>query len=167
MLSNVLDRLNLILDLLVDPDTEERCRLSPEPCRMSAYPGAEIAWDVCETCGTRNGQLAAAVQGMQVSSPGPGCSRILWTAQIGVTRCAASVGNDGSPPPVDAVSADADQQAADADAIASLILCCMREDPALVDVADRVELVSWQPLGPSGGCVGGAWTVRGVLDVCC
>lgn len=164
----LLECFHQLLDYLTDPDQEGRdCPLTPEPCRVAVYPGAEVAWDTCETlgCGSgKDGQLWVAAQPATVLEQGGGCRRIIWTAEVGIVRCAAGPRGDGSPPTVEAVEADAAQQSADSMAIMRAITARTAERP---ECLDGVELVSWQPLGPSGGCVGGAWTIRGVLDECC
>lgn len=158
----------VVLPALADPDTPDNCRLDPPPCRVALYPGAEVAWDVCEATDVANGQLWAALQPLNnISTRAGKCARMVWTAQIGITRCAAGPDNSGNPPPVEEVTADAIQQALDADTIASLIHCCLPADDSPLQLHEDVELVSWTPLTPQGGCVGGFWTVRGAYYLCC
>lgn len=160
----ILETLRDILDLLTVEDGE--CRISPQPCRTVLSPGLEIAWDECGAGGCtdddRDGQLWANITTMEADSDSGNCERIVWTADVGIVRCAATVQDDGSPPPVAAVEHDAWQQAADSDHIRYAIRCC----PSRPETIGDVELVTWTSLGPSGGCVGGAWTIRGILDEC-
>lgn len=164
----LLARLRLLLDHLAELDqTDRECPLIPAPCRVALYPGGEAPWDTCESlpCDTgRAGQLWVAAQPATVQEQGGGCRRIIWTAQVGIVRCVAGPRNDGSPPSVMDVESDALQQAADSAAIKAAVT-----DQELTESwgLPAVELVSWSPLGPTGGCAGGAWTIRGVLDECC
>lgn len=173
----ILETLRDILDLLTVPESPGEspdespgfeCLIVPQPCRVVLSPGLEIPWDECGTgdCGDApdgpDGQLWANITTMISTPSGGSCEQIVWTADVGIVRCAATVQNDGSPPPVGAVEHDAWQQAADADHIRYAIRCC----PVRPDSIKDVELVTWTALGPSGGCVGGAWTIRGILDDC-
>lgn len=151
-----------IVDLLVD-GSDNCVPLDPPPCRAGVYPGQEVPWDFCGgQCGGNDGQLFANLSGMDVRQEGP-CQRITFTAEVGILRCAAPMADDGTPPSAAAISADADQQAQDADAIWNAISCCTDRSEDLRGIV----LVSWRALGPTGGCVGGAWIVRGVIDTCC
>lgn len=164
----LLECFRAILAELADPERVTDCPLSPEPCRVAVYPGGEVAWDSCETlgCGSgKNGQLWVAAQPAIVTEQGGGCRRIQWTAEIGIVRCASGVvRDDGSPPRVADVEADAAQQAADS---AAIMRAVTTRWPGKPECLEGVGLVAWQPLGPNGGCVGGSWTIRGVLDECC
>lgn len=167
MIPVLLESFRRVLDYLSAPQADRSCPLTPEPCRVAVYPGGEVAWDSCESLGCssgKDGQLWIAAQPATVVEEGGGCRRIIWTAQIGIVRCAAGPRSDGSPPAVADVEADAAQQAADSAAIQrALTTETLTDGWGLLGV----ELVSWAPLGPNGGCVGGAWTIRGVLDDCC
>lgn len=160
---SVLDVLGQALDLLADQESD--CAISPEPCRVATYPGVQVPWDNCGGwgCDEKNGQLWANLISFTTSGTGP-CQRINFTAIIGVVRCElGKMADDGTPPTTDLSEADAVQQAADADAIWNLFNCCEDRPDSLRDLS----LVNWTALGPSGGCVGGQWTVTGALDVCC
>lgn len=168
--SAVLSTLRDALELLAGGDETSTCRIVPEPCRVALYPSGNVPWDNCESgCNgaSSDGQLWAAFIGVSAVGGEPGngpCRRFTFTAEIGVVRCEkAKLGDDGQMPASALVEADSDQQAADADAISNALVCCDTRPESLRDL----ELVSWAPRGPSGGCVGGVWTVRGVLDVCC
>lgn len=160
----ILQTLRDILDLLTAPGA---CQIHPEPCRTVLSPGLDIAWDSCgDSCGEngRDGQLWANITTMEAVTEGGGtCERITWTADVGIVRCAATLQEDGSPPAPAAEEHDAWQQAADADMIRYAIRCC----PTRRETMQDLQLVNWTALGPSGGCVGGAWTISGVLEDCC
>lgn len=147
---------------------DEDCLL-PCFCRVAVYPGLEVPWDSCETdsCDGCDGQLWGALQGVTPvpGSQGGGCEAWVFSAQVGAVRCAAKPGEDGSPPSVEAVQADAIAQAIDADGILHAIKCCPSRTQRVKDAG--IVATTWVPLGPQGGCVGGAWTIQGRFDVCC
>jgi hypothetical protein len=157
----ILQTLRDILDLLTNPGD---CAIYPQPCRTVLSPGLNIAWDTCGSgCGDgQDGQLWANITTMAAENQGGNCEQIIWTADVGIVRCAATVQDDGNPPPILAEEHDAWQQAADSDSIRNAIRCCEPRPDSIRDV----ELVTWTALGPDGGCVGGAWTIRGILESC-
>lgn len=167
----VVELLSDILDLLTSDESDGGCPL-PCFCRVAVYPGLEVPWDSCSTggtCGECDGQLYAAIQSVtRVAGDGVGaCKAYQFTALVGAVRCAAPMTDDDlNPlPSVDAVQNDAIRQAVDADGIRYAIECCPTRPQRLKDAG--IVLDSWAPLGPQGGCVGGAWTIRGRFDVCC
>lgn len=167
----VVEILSDILDLLTSEESEGGCPL-PCFCRVAVYPGLEVPWDSCSTggtCGECDGQLYAAVQSVtRVQGDGVGaCKAYQFTALVGAVRCAAQMSDDDlNPlPSVEAVQNDAIRQARDADGIRYAIECCPTRPQRLKDAG--IVLDSWAPLGPQGGCAGGAWTIRGRFDVCC
>lgn len=161
-----------LLEIMTHDDSDSggmNCTLDPY-CRVAVYPGLEVPFDTCEVddCGKgADGQLWATVQGVTPypTNTGTGCDTYQWTAKIGSVRCAAKPGEDGAPPSVEAVQADAARQAIDADAIMYAIRCCAPKVQRLRDAA--MVVTTWVPLGPDGGCVGGEWTITGRFDVCC
>lgn len=168
----VIELLSDVLELLTTPEDEGGCPL-PCFCRVAIYPGLEVPWDSCQTsCGDGcDGQLWGAIQSVTRlqgdGSNGVGtCVRYTFTAQVGAVRCAAKMtDNDLNPfPPVEAVQNDAIRQAIDADGIRYAIACCPERPRRLREAG--IVLDSWEPLGPQD-CVGGAWTISGVFDVCC
>jgi hypothetical protein len=173
----VLELLADILELLAggddSPGSDESpsglCLLPPF-CRVAVYPGLDVPWDSCGTgpCDESDGQLWAAIQSIArvpSSDAGSGnCQVWQFTAQIGAVRCASKMDEDGNPPPVDEIQQDAIRQARDADGIRYAITCCPERPRRLIDAG--IVLDSWVPLGPND-CVGGAWTIRGRIDVCC
>lgn len=165
----VVNLLSDILTLLTDEESPESCEL-PCFCRVAVYPGGEVPWDSCETgglCGACEGQLWGAIGSITLidTGIGTGCEAYTFTAQIGATRCAAKPKGDGKPPDVAAVQNDAIKQAIDAEGIRWAIMCCPTRPQRIKDAA--IVLESWLPLRSQGGCVGGEWTIRGRLDVCC
>lgn len=162
MITTVLDTLQSVLDLLTDEVSG--CPIQPLPCRVATYPGPEVPWDSCEVnAAGDNGQLwANLLPTFSIQGEGS-CQVITFQAEIGIVRCAATLDDDGNPPTVQQVALDAAQQAEDADAIYRAVMCC----PSRSEAVRSMILSAWRPVGPSGGCAGGIWTVRGVLNVCC
>jgi hypothetical protein len=164
--ARVLALLGKALDVLTDEGAD--CALDVQPCRTAIYLGGEVPWDTCEdnACGAvRNGQLWAQLVGINPTAGGSdasNCPSYNWTGSIGIVRSIATLTASG-PPSVDRIAKDAARQACDADAIFRAITCCPDAESPLREVT----LSAWSPLGPSGACAGGAWTVRGRLDVCC
>lgn len=164
----VADLLRSALDLLTDQGaTGNCCPLSPQVCRAAVYLGGEVPYDSCDDgcSGKKNGMLWAkliSITPTQGNTDQGACASYIWTAEIGIVRCVAGLGEDGSPPSPARVEADALQQTADADTIFTTLRCCEARSEELKDVS----LVRWDPVGQSP-CAGGTWTVRGALNVCC
>lgn len=159
----VLGVLQQVVDLLTDEASG--CAVAPAPCRVAVYPGIQVPWDSCESgCGggDSDGQLWANLVSFTATGQGA-CQRITFTALVGIVRCEKGKLTDEGFPAAELTEADATQQAADADSIWRAFYCCENRPDALRDIS----LVNWTALGPSGGCVGGQWTMTGVLDVCC
>lgn len=166
----VVELLSDILELLAGSDESDAPCPLPPFCRVGVYPGFEVPWDSCSTdaCSDADGQLWGAIQGItRVAGNGVGsCQSYQFTAQVGAVRCAAKMTDDDRNPfpPIEAIQQDAVRQAIDADGIRYAIECCPQRPQRLKDAG--IVLDSWTPLGPNE-CVGGAWTIRGRIDVCC
>jgi hypothetical protein len=82
------------------------------------------------------------------------CNAPLQAAvEVGVARCAPMPGDDGEPPSMADQLEAALQQVADMRAALRAIRCC----PAYG--AKDFDVVEWLPIGPEGGCLGGAWAI--------
>ena len=136
--------------------------IDPPVCRAFWHPGPDAPHDVCETgAGGVDGQLWVALlttnQGWPSPDGEPTSCASAWTdnIEIGIVRCArGKLGDDGAIPPADDVTADAQQQIEDRDALRRAILCCL-------DVENKDIIVEgWEAVAPLGGCVGGTWTLR-------
>lgn len=128
-------------------------------CWCGLYPGQQVAWEFCGECAgdhcgmgyvrlasafPQDGNLSAILSGRCTTS-------LAYTLNVGALRCLPYGGADGEPPSeADMLAATLDQ-AADMMAIRKAIECCFGK-------ADHA-MGTWQPLGPSGGCVGGEWLV--------
>lgn len=138
-----------------------------EPVGLSSLsPGLETVWDDC--C---NGQLwvrLVAVQPMMDTAAQRGVPQnaglLGWLVDlaIGTARCVISLQEDGSPPTADQMTTDAQAEVQDMEDIRDALLCNMDGIPNLI----RPTLVTWAPLGPLGGCVGGEWQFRFLLRYC-
>lgn len=162
----ILNELDRILTALTTPEASGGCPLDPEPCRVALYPGGEVPFDSCEdsACSDGNGQLWANLQGYVFTGEYP-CYTARFSAEIGITRCAAKPTASQPIPSVEEVQADTWQQALDTDAILNALVCCEFGDPD--SEHDKLVVTGWRPIDPQGGCVGGIWTVTGTLQMCC
>lgn len=132
----------------------------PEPCFCAILPGAEVAFDYCEPCeGGACGQAWVRLDSLYPSAvfPAPDvegtCASLLAiSVQVGIVRCAPVAGDDGGPPGLADQLDTAQLQVADALAIRRAVLCCG------LSLHREHALGPYQPVGPLGGCVGGAWT---------
>jgi hypothetical protein len=134
----------------------------PEPCVCELLPGGDVAFDYCTECDDgRCGQawvrLVAAYPSQVLGEPdttGNCATRLSYTLEVGIIRCAPLPGNDGSPPSVDAQLSATRLQLADMQAMRRAIACCMGAD------VDRDYILEpYTPYPVLGGCVGGFWTV--------
>lgn len=131
--------------------------VNPPPGRAHLAPGLQVAHDDC--C---EGQVYVRLVGVQ-----PTFSRPLangrpcqsgWSATlaVGVVRCAHTVDDHGDAPTPGELDEDTLQMTADLTAVEAAIRCS----------DENVALTQWLPVGPSGGCVGGEWTLTAVVPLC-
>jgi len=131
--------------------------ITPTPERAFVQPGTEVAWDDC--C---DGQLALRLIHLEPVSAGSSssaCAPAGWKAHLGLglIRCVASLDDAGNPPTSDQLTADAIDVLTDASVLEQVLTCTVS------GLVDRLTLVNYLPLGPSGGCAGGEWTFRVVF----
>jgi hypothetical protein len=130
--------------------------------RAALYPGAEVAWDDC--C---DGQLWIRVinqlpnSGVRNASGQP-CGVATWTVTLGlgVLRCAASIDDQGRAPAAADLTANTLAMLADQAALSEAIQC------AITPAVEKLVVLRWDPIGPSGGCVGGEWQFTVTLMNC-
>lgn len=122
-------------------------------CRCILVAGQQAAWDNC--C---QGQAWIRVESVFPSqsfpSPDTGAFRcghemMAATLELGVIRCAPSFDDDGNPPSIAAIEQSFRVVHSDRVRMLRAVTCCF--DPQ----CQVVEIGAWQPLGESGGCVGG------------
>lgn len=133
-------------------------------CRAHLSPGTSVTADQCCDCNGGQGQASVRVAQLYPTASFPTpladlsrCWAMTWAAQfeLVVFRCAATVDKDGEAPPADAVGRDATVVLSDAAAMARAVSCCFPDGCCGPGVLPG----TWNPVGPSGGCVGGALTV--------
>lgn len=140
-------------------------------CSVFVAPGLDVAWDNCcgdcnNTPGTLGGQLWSRLIDVVPADDvfNPTCGYPLLRARIGIgtTRCVHTLGDDATIPTDGEKDGDSAQITKDAAAILKAYSCCMRTSPGITQA--RVE--RYTSLGPEGGCAGGEWIFRMVMDVC-
>lgn len=137
-------------------ETLEERGLRPGNCFCGVTPGQQVTWDYSD--GMAWVRLTSIVpsavfptQSFALNNCG---TTLAAELEVGVLHCAPIQGPDGSPP-TEAQQFEATRlQLATMSAIRSAIICCA--DSSDVDMI----LGGYDPLGPNGGLVGGAWTVN-------
>ncbi len=162
--------LNLIGGLLEQVLEIARCALNPTPGRAALYSGAAVAYDQCDCDGQVWVRLILLEpvfgDNRQPTTQSNPCGVLMWRATIGVgvLRCAATLSDNGDPPPPSVLTAETLQMTADMSALSEAVSCTV---PRTVQGLMRVPQVqSWTPLGPEGGCVGGEWTITALVNTC-
>lgn len=135
----------------------------PETCFCGVIPGDAVAYDFCAPCGgdrcgmawvrlTSVVPLSTVAFGTTGQFPSSRCAvPLAGIFEVGVLRCAPTLGEGAEPPDVAIQLESAQMQAADMAASGRAAACCF--------TGRFVEVAGWAPLGPSGGCLGGFWTV--------
>jgi hypothetical protein len=135
----------------------------PDVCFCGVLPGADVAFDYCAPCDEVGhcGQAWVRLVEMFPSKVFPvpdaegNCSSLLaFQLAVGIVRCAPVPDDDGTPPSMEDQFDTTGLVMADAMAIRRAILCC-----ATANRNRDYLLGPYLPVGPEGGCVGGAWTV--------
>lgn len=155
-----------MIRLLACFEEEVAKRKLPGFCFIGLLPGSEAAEEHCGNCDTGGcGGMAWVMLSTQyassVSPPAPdttvtGCTPGMLTQLTLATRRCMPMGDDnGNPPTVDELLATTRLQMADMAAMRAAILCCFAKDENIA-----VQLGTYVPSLPSGGCVGGGWTVN-------
>jgi hypothetical protein len=134
----------------------------PEPCFCGILPGDSVAYDYCspcagDQCGMAWVRLAAVVPMPSntaggLTLPGRCAPALVGVFEVGVLRCAPTLGEDGELPSMADQLDAAELQASDMGAAGRAAACCFT-DGRIVTVGE------WTPIGPLGGCLGGSWSV--------
>lgn len=136
--------------------------LDPVPGRVvHIAPGEAVAFDDCcegqvwsrlVTMGAAQAARTGAQPGTSVcASP-----HFVATLELGIVRCAATLNNQGQAPSPDRITDDGEQGLDDMAALFEVLKC-----------SDLVRsLGQWSPVGPQGGCFGGAWQFTVRLNNC-
>lgn len=131
------------------------------PCFCGVVPGANVAMDYCDcgstarACGMAWVRLDSLYPSRVFPQPAteanacrdPLAARI----QLGVTRCLPGMDARGNPPSVAAQAEAVRVQMADMAAMRRAASCCFTSGLFL--------LGQYTPIGPTGNCGGGQWTV--------
>lgn len=130
-------------------------------CWCGIYPGSQVSWEYC-------GECSSGTCGMAYVRPGTAqpyntfpigeldatcASPIFHNIEVGIVRCLPTAEDDGSLPDAKELTEAALGMVHDQFALHRAIRCCEYVKPATLAVE------TWQPVGPSGGCHGGYWTL--------
>lgn len=137
-------------------DTLTERSLNPGNCFCGILPGETTVWD------QKDGMAWVRLTSVVPSTVFPAqdfdlrnCGKNLAAEiEVGVLHCAPRIGADKVPPTEMEQFESARLQFATMMAMRAAILCCQD-----LGSADMV-LGAYNPLGPNGGLVGGAWTVN-------
>lgn len=169
----MIDNLTPRLQVLLEDVRDQLAAADAAVVRWFLAPGASPPWDdCCATTGGREGQAWVALTRFYPAGPFPAqdtgaarCDPSEYAADItvGVLRCARTVDDKGNPPTGGKVTDDAVKVGRDRHLVLAAILCgglLADDDPG------SFRLGGWTPLGPQGGCVGGAWTFTLAVPPC-
>jgi hypothetical protein len=124
-----------------------------KPARVIALvPGTQVVWDDCE-----DGQLTGRLASMTpISSTNQRCQIDYWSAtgELTLLRCALTQDEEGRAPLPGDLKVEAAESLRDTDLLLSIV--------ASFEWVDSI--LSWNPLGPDGGCKGIAVTFTFKLD---
>lgn len=133
------------------------------PCFCGVLPGFEVAWDIGQ-CDEANGLAYVRVAGVYPSSsvgvasliPGNCAVGLGFDLEIGMLRC-FDLNEDGSPSSPEQLLEATQLQLFDVQTMRRTLACC--------DWLGSNDYVvgTYQPVGPSGGVVGGAFPLSGWL----
>lgn len=146
-------------------------------CVCCLNPGVETPMDYCCECTVGDqpaeGQAWVSVvkifpstrfpaQQLDRAACGQG-SGFVAELVMGVYRCAPVSDARGNPPTCDQQMAVTEKILSDAAAMRQAVRCCFRDEVEAPDVL----IGEWVPLGPQGGCAGGAQLVTVGFADCC
>lgn len=130
-----------------------------EPCFLGILPGQGVAYDYCAPCGT-DGKCGMAWVRLALMTPvvdiraGTRCGGTFTTSvEMGILRCHQTITSDRNPAPMGMAYQEgkAQDQVAEMEAMMRVLLC------SELMKKREVTLDAYSPIGPEGGCVGGAW----------
>lgn len=126
-------------------------------CMVEVVPGQQVALDYCDRCdsGMAWGRVADITAVLDEAGGGSACATA-WNVsiEVGMVRGAPIMHADGEPPTPEEQAEAADRQRIETDLIFQALTCT----DLTADV--RVQPLIYTPIGPDGGCVGGAWVAR-------
>lgn len=129
-------------------------------CFEGIMPGGAIALDYCTECGKSCGMAWVRLASIreepsEIDGGFSTCfSQFTVNIEMGMIRCHQTVTESGEPMPLEYQFAAAQRQMAEMAAMKRVLLCS--------DAARQHDklLGQYLPIGPEGGCVGGAWTAQ-------
>ena len=124
-----------------------------QPARViPVVPGISVAWDECE-CGQLTGRLASMVP---ISSSNQRCAIDYWraTGELTLLRCALTVDDQGKAPKAGDLKAEGAESLTDTELLLKAVASQQWVE----------QILSWNPLGPDGGCKGVVVTFSFKLD---
>lgn len=151
-----------LMDRLLGCLEQEVARTLAGPtCFIGLVPGAVVAMDFCDC---EQGGLACGMAWVRLNNAGPSvrfpnlggspsscADPTAASIQLGITRCMPSVDEHGRPPTVPEQDHATRAQMSDYAALRRAVVCCL--------AGETYVLGPYLPIGPMGGCGGGAITI--------
>lgn len=151
----------LLVDLTAEMTAEIESAELPPFCFVGLLPGGSVALDYCQECGNSCGmawvRLASIREEPSDTNPGgfSDCASLfVVNVEMGMVRCHQTFDDDNNPMPAEYQHDKVQAQMAEQAAMRRVLLC---SDTAL---PFNKLLGNYLPIGPEGGCVGGAWTAQ-------
>lgn len=145
---------SLLAEMIVAIETEPL----PAFCYTGIMPGGVVSLDYCQecddTCGMAWVRLASIREEVEDDTPSRCSTTFSVNIEMGMVRCHATSDEEGNPMPVEYQFAKAEAQM-DEQAVMRRVLLCSETAQGY----DKL-LGAYLPIGPEGGCVGGAWTAQ-------
>jgi hypothetical protein len=157
-LFSLLDCLQAQIDDAVSKDLTQR------PCIVAVMPGNSTVEDYCQGCGDENGQAWVQLMSIQNTATsgdeGGGlrgiCAETLTaTYVVGIVRGGQVWDPEDGLPDAEWHLRDVVPAMTDMKMAYNAIRCC----------SPKLTVGEYSPIGPDGGCIGGAWTATLELDV--
>lgn len=135
---------------------------SPDTCFCGVIPGEAAVGAYAGNCTNKCGMAWVRLMSMYPSAglgvpdttPAGNCAGGLDAiVEVGIMRCVVTMDEQGNPPTAAQQFAATEQQVKDSLTIRRAIACCPVLSPK-----DFI-LLNYQPTGPLGGLVGGAWQI--------
>lgn len=130
----------------------------PEFCFVGILPGSDISMEHCNDCGGKCGMAWVRLSSIIEDPEAVGTTRCVVqlsaNVEIGMLRCHQTSTERGEPMSAEYQHDKAQAQLAEMASMKKVLLCS-----DIVKDLNKV-LGSYTPVGPVGGCVGGAWTAR-------
>lgn len=152
---------------------EAQLDASDDPvCQVSLVPGVTATWDECcdgKGCG---GQAWVAVQSIGPTESFPELQTVRFRCrhvrqvvrlQLGILRCSQAVTADGKPPSAERMTFETNRNLDDWQTMFTTLVCCFFPQ---VPEGHPWAIGEWEPLGPQGFCVGGAYPAIVSLEAC-